>query len=280
MKIPTTAYQSLYDQYQSGMSFQAIENITGYNRHDVSFVLRNYYGIQPRRRLYYINDKFFENIISEEQACWLGFIAADGCVYYRKTSKTLSFNLNVRDEEHLLKFKKAISSTALIRHKMGSGFGEGTEIVELVINSNKICEDLAKQNIVPHKSLILKPPNLPEELVSHWIRGYFDGDGSISLTEKAGYINFIGTKEVLTFIQNFLRPNAEKVQLQKRYSDNKNCYYFSYGGTNSILIALDKFYASPSIYLERKYNKVLEVYSRFGKKSPKVLEEELLETLK
>ena len=62
--------------------------------------------------------------------------------------------------------------------------------------------DLIKQGCVPNKSLILTFPNkyqVPKNLINHFIRGYFDGDGSIYEYSKthAGSISFIGTESVL-----------------------------------------------------------------------------------
>lgn len=45
--------------------------------------------------------------------------------------------------------------------------------------------DLSKHGCVPNKSLILKfPTTLPNELVNDFIRGYFDGDGSVYINNK------------------------------------------------------------------------------------------------
>ena len=51
---------------------------------------------------YKINENIFEKIDTEEKAYWLGFLAGDGCVY----RDTLNLNLQVKDLEHLKKFKK------------------------------------------------------------------------------------------------------------------------------------------------------------------------------
>ena len=60
----------------------------------------------------------------------------------------------------------------------------------LTISSSKICKDLIRLGCVPRKSLVLKFPlenQVPKCLVYHFIRGYFDGDGSISNTASQCY---------------------------------------------------------------------------------------------
>jgi intein/homing endonuclease len=44
----------------------------------------------------------------------------------------------------------------------------------------KLHDDLVKHGCVEKKSLILQfPKDLSQELISHFVRGYFDGDGCI-----------------------------------------------------------------------------------------------------
>lgn len=51
-----------------------------------------------------------------------------------------------------------------------------------------MVNDLEKLGCVSNKSLILKFPTkeqVPENLTSHFLRGYFDGDGSVFLSENS-----------------------------------------------------------------------------------------------
>jgi hypothetical protein len=57
-------------------------------------------------------------------------------------------------------------------------------MAKLLIRNSKLWEDLNKWGCVPNKSLILKFPdseifNNDESLILSFIRGYFDGDGSL-----------------------------------------------------------------------------------------------------
>ena len=85
--------------------------------------------------------------------------------------------------------------------------------------------DLIKQGCVPNKSLILTFPNkhqVPENLINHFIRGYFDGDGSINYGIRERYsvrkkqnikrlsmnAEFVRTKEMLIGINNYINFNG------------------------------------------------------------------------
>ena len=265
----------------SGTSLRKLEEETGFNRKILSREIKKYLNKETNfsNRKYELNENYFENIDSSEKAYWLGFIAADGCIYQTGSgSNVLSFNLNVKDKNHLEKFLQAIESTAIIKTIKGTGFGIGTDIASLQINSNKMVKDLNNLGVVQKKSLVLDKPNIDKKFYNDWIRGYFDGDGSITVELPNGnsQINFLGTKEVLTFIQETLRP--EKINKLQLNDLNKNSFSLTYGGKQLILQLLNKFYKNPIVYLDRKYEKVLKVYSRFKEQSLKLSEGELLET--
>ena len=99
------------------------------------------------------------------------------------------------------------------------------------------------------------PPNLTDiALVMHFIRGYMDGDGSISIS-KTKYgdsfrLRFEGTLEVLTWLQFIFNT---KCKLQKRKKDDKNSYSLDYGGNLSVLSKLNLIYNNATVFLDRKY---------------------------
>src|SRR5690606_8445162 len=86
-------------------------------------------------------------------------------------------------KNHLLKFMININySHLLIEIKERIINLKKRRYVRLNLNSKKMYNDLLDKGITPRKSLTLKPPkNVPKDLVRHWIRGYFDGDGSVHI---------------------------------------------------------------------------------------------------
>mgnify|MGYP002625860766 CR=1 FL=1 len=52
------------------------------------------------------------------------------------------------------------------------------------VSSPKMKVDLIRLGAIPNKSLILEfPKDIPNDLIRHFVRGYFDGDGCISKNE-------------------------------------------------------------------------------------------------
>lgn len=203
--------------------------------------------------MYKYNRNFFEIIDNEEKAYWLGFIAADGNI--RKDFLKLRIELNIKDKEHLEKFRSSIKGDMPIREWIR----EKNRSCYIEINSKKICQDLFKYGITPNKSLTLEIlfEKIPFELQHHLIRGYFDGDGSLNMYEKEGYeyweISFIGTKHFLNYIMNFFNK-------KHKISTCGNNFRFNFKKGTDIKDILDILFKNYTITLNRKeekYNKFL-----------------------
>lgn len=157
------------------------------------------------------DEKFFRLIDTAEKAYWLGFLYADG---YIDKKNSIRVNLKREDENHCQKFLDAIGAT---NHKLiysEKRVGEKTFYQACAaIRDNQMVKDLANLGCVNKKSLILQFPSeeqVPSTLTSHFIRGYFDGDGSLHFTQcghakKPNYrISFVGTQSFLIKLQEFL----------------------------------------------------------------------------
>ena len=208
------------------------------------FDLKRERVVSFRPRKYSLNETFFKNINNENKAYWLGFIAADGGIRDRKGSRALAIELSIKDEKHLLKLKKNIGYSGPLYYKKARNSGGPSVMLQLA--SKKMVLDLAEYGIVENKTLTLNPPtNLRENLIRHWIRGMFDGDGSVSYN-KDGYSRgqFFGTKSVIKFI-------VKNIPSTKTVSKKKNCqgYYHSFTATQKLYYYL---YNNASTYLERK----------------------------
>lgn len=127
------------------------------------------------------NRNFFSEIDSHEKAYLLGFLYADGCVHSHNMG--ISLALHKKDKEILEYFQKFLNLDATPSQV------KGKNTLRLEWQSVIMKQDLIKRGCVPKKSLILTPPTLKEDLRSHFIRGYFDGDGSIYKRFRNGKIS-------------------------------------------------------------------------------------------
>lgn len=227
----------------------------GVSRTVISRILKENSIENNDRHKYTGNYRIFQNIDTAEKAYWLGFIAADGCVYERteKGGNFISINIHRGDKKHLEKFLKFLNSNAqIIDHVQTKGFSNNTLMSKVTINSKDMVNDCKNKGIIPRKSLILEPPKISEEFWLPFILGYFDGDGSIyqSNSNNEFYLSIQGTKEMLEWINKILSISSK---LEKRREDNKNSFYIRCGGYNKPYQILKKIYDSCSICLDRKH---------------------------
>ena len=203
---------------------------------------------------------YFADINTPEKAYWLGFLYADG--YVTNIGRyALRINLQQDDAEHLKKFLKAIKATNTeIRYTKKI---DGEKIYYgcyVNISDKDMVNDLIQKGCVPKKSLILSFPSediVPYYLISHFIRGYSDGDGSIyNTTSKKSdklfyWWHILGIKNFLTGIQKYL--GLERLQLE----DRGNYFSLNVGGNNVLANALMIIYKDSyeDIELTRKRNK-------------------------
>lgn len=143
------------------------------------------------------NPKYFNVIDTEAKAYWLGFLYADGGV----TERRLSINLKETDREHIERFQQAIGST----HKIYPTT-KGT-CARVDISSTELVRDLRRHGIMPNKTLTLMPPvGLDKNLEPAFIRGYWDGDGSIGFygNYQQLQITAVGTEAMVRWIDDRL----------------------------------------------------------------------------
>lgn len=193
--------------YNEGNSSSKVAKLLGISSTTVKkFVPKEIKKKKSFYNTYNCNYQFFENIDNEIKAYFLGLFYADG--YNNQGIGVITLGFAEKDKELLDKFLIAIESN----HKVTTREREGNSqtFYSADISSRILSDDLAKQGCVQAKTHLLeKMPELPEELYRHFIRGYFDGDGSVwySLVENQAdkiNISFTGNKPFLLDVQAFI----------------------------------------------------------------------------
>jgi len=123
-----------------------------------------------------INQDFFKTW-SPEMAYVLGFVVADGCIIKRKNGlDSYVFNLTSKDKELLQDIKEALN----FDYKIGIKYNSlKMPYSQIQICNSIICKDLIKLGIHPKKTYNLQPIEVPKEYFPDFVRGFFDGDGSV-----------------------------------------------------------------------------------------------------
>lgn len=223
-------------------------------------------SIYDRTNQQYNKNKNFFKQENSNMAWLLGFLAADGNV--SKNSNRIRIELSSVDREILEKIKEIVQLENPIYEREDK---RGFYFSSLEWSCKEHKADLNKYNIVPNKTKILQPPiNLNKKYYIDYIRGYFDGDGTINLN-KGKNSNSLrwgicgASKDILEWIVKFLYEEYDipPVNIHKDTSC-KNDFYSIIYSTNSAKKIYKILYTENSLFLKRKKDKfdyLLKEYS-------------------
>ena len=220
-----------------------------------------------------IRHNFFSKIETELQAYLLGFIMSDGSV--NKKRHTLTIHINDKDIE-IFDLFKIISPEAYTENCKGyesiatvnGRTVKNKSSIRLSIASKILIEDLEKLGVIENKTYHeLHIPLMPENLIRHFFRGYFDGDGcftyyarkpnpanreknwkmkaSISITAK--------TSTLISEFQKWLAQNDIKTNIN--FNKKKQYYVLAGSADKTIKNTYLLLYKDSNFYLSRKYIK-------------------------
>lgn len=252
----TSAYKY---NYTEGIYDECIENE----------VIQKIKDVPSKQQKYNINDKYFDDIRNPEVVYTIGFLYADGCNH---NNRQITLALKECDGDILRQINKNIKNENPVRFSDKSNkhdFGYDYENqYQLDIYNKRIATVLNILGVVPRKSLILQFPKwLHPSLYSSFIRGVYDGDGSV-------YRYFDGenprnTIITITSTEDFcmaLTDIAAKYIGINSHIYDASCHngvtkVFSICGYNICKKFLDWIYEDSTIHLHRKYDRYCDYYN-------------------
>ena len=209
-----------------------------------------------------VNETFFDKIDSEEKAYLLGFFIADGCMQKEEKKRygeiysysyRFSINNSIDDLDTIELFQKFICPNKSIKRMHNTkGAVNRKEQAILRWNSKHMFDTLESYNIHQRKtydSNFILPDIIPENLMRHFIRGFFDGDGHKGITDIEFVVSSIPfLNKICSFFKDF---NHRYYEIQ-----GKTCIYYKLyitGGKKLLSWTNHEFYNDAKYYLKRKY---------------------------
>lgn len=199
-----------------------------------------------------INEKFFSKW-SPEMAYVLGLIITDGCI-----SQTGTISLCINDRDLLEKVKIVMGSYHPIKY-----YGHQEGLYSFNFAREKLVADLNRLGISSKKSLNVTFPHIPDAFLSDFIRGVFDGDGSVFFEKrspksplKSSFVS--GSNSFIEILENKLQELGmppRKIYEQK--TKNAVSYMIRYAHKDSVNLynILYKNVPNDGLYLFRKRDK-------------------------
>lgn len=205
---------------------------------------------------YDANEDYFDVVDDENKSYILGLLYADG--YNNEERNTVTLSLAEKDKDILDKISNILAGGRGLRSVTSENSKHQTQYI-LCIRNKKLSQSLAKVGVVQNKTFKIMPPLfLDDNLVSHFLRGYFDGDGCIHISQSK-YIRYyfciVGTEALCNWIKNFICKKLNiNCSIKKRFKDrDNNIRALEFNGRLQCKKMFDFLYSNCNLYMSRKY---------------------------
>lgn len=203
-----------------------------------------------------LKEDFFEKIDNEEKAYLLGLFFTDGSVCLDKQrSPMIRLTLKISDVSLLLQIKEIFNSNSKLIYRKE----KGKETITLGFRSQKMADDLAKYGIIPKKTYLTKKlPEVPKELIKHFIRGLLDGDGSIYYSKgwKIDFCSYFYSicEDFKNISNTFLSENNHT-----KIANYETAYHYRINKKDLVKQLATALYKDSKISLARKYRLAMAI---------------------
>ncbi len=216
-----------------------------------------------------VNKDYFEKIDTERKAYFLGLIYADGNVI-----KNI-FQIVLIEEDFLILdlLRKELNVGRKLQY-INRNNSKWKNCYRFGIYNKKIVTDLYSWGVVERKTYSeMKLPKIDHSLMRHFIRGFLDGDGFISITEsnylkKDGYTNYsvrkvlgfsnsslLLLKEISEFLSKELNISGGKIYNTSGTGSTVNSYNLWFFRNNEVISIIDYIYQDATVFIQRKFEK-------------------------
>lgn len=235
-------------------------------------------------RYYVKNENYFEVINTEQKAYFLGLLFADGTNASDRIDSNgklikrnqIALSLKMDDKHIFDSFLLELESNYRLRVRKNSLRNENwSDQCMLTITSAKMSEDLSRLGCIPNKTKSLNFPTndiIPKELMHHFIRGYFDGDGCVWIGKRYPFtfndgaigrrrtriihnmkFTFVGLDSFIESVKTNLIDYAGFSNVKINYHKRKEkSASLEYSGKNNIIKLYNYMYKDATVFLKRK----------------------------
>lgn len=255
--------------YKNGKTNKELSTKFNLHRATIQRILKtNNIPLRPkeqssRKKILHIN---FEQIDTNDKAYILGLIFADGNL----SKNNIEISLKKDDKQILEDISKVIYDNIYLKKRSGKIWFnkkqnkkyKSSAQYRFLITCKKTSIDLRNHGLIENKSLKIVMPKLEIQFISHFIRGYFDGDGCLFVSKKYKgtnrvtiVSNYIFCEQLSSIINSILQINST---VQNK-TVNVGCVSIS--GNNQVQTFLNWIYTDANLKLNRKYEKFITNYN-------------------
>lgn len=261
--------QQIIKDFKEGLSLKNLSIKYGRGVESIRFLLKKRGlktpTISEGHRRFQINETFFDIIDTEEKAYFLGFLYADG--YNNRTYNSVRLVLKEEDFPILNKLNSLIyPDKPLTFTKKQKKTYSNTYCLRIV--NKHISQKLEQLGCGQAKTHTIRFPEfLDFHLLRHFIRGYFDGDGHVSLNHIDPYVSIVSNEDfcgrLAYWISGIVGINVN-IYSSKR---SNNISAINVAGIYQVGKFLDWLYNDAIIYMDRKRDRYLKIKEEINKKN-------------
>jgi intein/homing endonuclease len=184
------------------------------------------------------------NCTKEDFYYLLGYTYADGCVDYNKSTLRIRWQSKDKDLiEWIQKILKLDTSVSQYENKY----------FYIQKTSNNLVQNFLSLGIIPNKTYMNIFPTIDKKYFKYFTRGYFDGDGCISLrNDKSGsWLQVQIVNKLKENLQSFGNILKEELGIIPKIYNHEECYRLQYSHLESLSIFW-YMYDNNAFYLSRK----------------------------
>lgn len=199
-----------------------------------------------------------------------GLVLTDGSLYFTTRNRgKVSIELNRKDSELLYKLQEKIPHSSVKPRTRNTNFKHNSQTM-IFTNSQRNFREFFVKNGIPEKDKSTKgiPPITLFSESDFW-RGVYDGNGSLGFTSNdEPFISLVTKSEPLkTELLNLLET---KFGIIKQINPNNRDNVYNITLKNEDAISFSEFlYKDSSIYMQRKYEKYIEI-QKWVRTKPKI----------
>lgn len=171
-RISEEIERELATLYEDHTSLRSLSQATGVSVPVCQRAVAKFGTIRKNKRDWHVTKEFAD--LNDESAYWLGFVAADGHIRVdpEHHRRSLTIEVNRRDEDHIEKLRTFLGFGTV-------GHRTRDDCVYFVFSSKSLVENITEWIPSGNKTELDNFSIIPEDHKKNFVRGYFDGDGSM-----------------------------------------------------------------------------------------------------
>jgi hypothetical protein len=156
---------------------------------------------------------------------------------------------------HLHTFAAFMGSNSPVKQEASS------DAYSIHLYSGRLVDDRIQLGCTPNKSnaMFLSPPPLSNDLFPHFVRGYFDGDGSAFVGDDVPTITLCGNPNFLTILQGRIMMHTQIDGVVREHSVSKQVCYLWFRGKGKCTALGEWLYKDATVFLSRKRERIASV---------------------